>query len=163
MMTMNEEHTPLIRALLACEIAGVAMDAGMVNDSELTHEDFSLQGELSEGVSLCIAHDADERSFTVGSAVTPSPADLHHIALLALSLNLPAPASDRFALDLESSSVMFARTLSEEGLELAELAVALRTAAEVGMSLQAGELPEILAENEQPAAEFGVDAGGTRL
>ncbi len=155
-----DESSPLIQVLLACDIAGVGLDPSYATDADLPQRDFELESALSDSVTLQIAHDDDTDILTVSSIARLAPQDLQRGALLALSLNHPAPHSDRFSLDLASSSVMFARLLPAKQLDLADLAWTVRTATEVALALARVEFPEILVASgetsDSDVAESGV-------
>lgn len=145
-------HSPLMQALLACDIVGIELDVGEQAVSAVPHEDFVLNSVLSDEVTISIVHEIQDGTFRVQSMARLTETDLPQGAVLALSLNHVARAEDRFSLDPETQSLVFTRTLAVDGLDLSELAFAVRCAVEVAVSLVNGELPEILLEDSPPAA-----------
>ena len=159
---MSKNTSPLISALLACDIAGVGLDLQEEQDLADGLQDFVLESEISGGVLLSVAFDAERREFLVESSSKPSEEDFSHATTLALSLNHPAADSDRFALNLESSAIIFTRRLESAEIELEELAWAIRTATEVGLSLAEAQFPEILTEDDPSESMFGATDGMVR-
>lgn len=159
---MSKNTSPLINALLACDIAGVGLDLQEEQDLADGDQDFVLESEISGGVLLSVAFDAERLEFLVQSSSKPSEEDFSRATTLALSLNHPAADSDRFALNLESSAIIFTRRLRSADIELAELAWAVRTATEVGLALVDAQFPEILAEYEPSESMFGATDGMVR-
>ena len=145
---MTENPSPLINALLACEIAGVGLDLQDDQGPADGQQDFLLESKISDRVTLSVAFDAERLEFILQSSSKPSEDEFSRATTLALSLNHPAAESDRFALDLESSAITFTRRLRSSDIELAELAFAVRSATEVGLALAEAQFPEILTEGE---------------
>ena len=161
-MTAMNNTQALLQALLACEIAGVGLDVGKDVDPQAIPDVFVLDSPLSDVVMLRIEHDPEEGGFAVSSIAMPPAKDLQRAALLALGLNHPASASDRFSLDLVESTITFKRRVATAGSDLADLALAIRTATEVGLAISRCEFPEILAEAAQPVSAFGNDPSVVR-
>lgn len=161
-----KENSALLNALLACEIAGVGLnppeDLARTEALDGPPDSFVLESELSERVTLRIEFEAEHLEFRVKSSVTPPEGELTRAITLALSLNQPAADSDRFALDLESSTITFTRRLADAETELAELAFAVRTATEVGLALSEAQFPEILTETGGSGIEFASGEGVVR-
>lgn len=152
----------LVKTLLACEIAEVELDLNEELGLTQFPGDFVIEANLSERLTLSIEFDAESCEFLVKSSTKPSQDDLSLAITLALSLNHPAVDSDRFSLDLETSSIIFTRRLIESDMDLADLAFAVRTAIEVGIALSRAELPGILSELQMSGASLSDREGMVR-
>lgn len=159
---MIENSSPLINALLACEIAGVGLGLQAEQGPTDAQQDFLLETTISDRVTLSVAFDAERLEFLVQSSSKPSEDEFSHATVLALSLNHPAAESDRFALDLEASAITFTRRLKSNDIELAEFAFAVHTATEVGLALAEARFPEILTEDKPSESVIGATEGIVR-
>ena len=65
---MSAEPTPLVTAMLACEIADVGFDpASFDGENDLPHGGFLLESELAPGLTLGIEHREADAAFIVRS------------------------------------------------------------------------------------------------
>lgn len=142
--------SPLMQALLACDIASIELEIGDEALDEWPLEDFVLRSVLSEAVSLTIEHDSQEGVFRVRSAALLDELDRPQGAILALSLNHAGRDGDRFSMTPSDQALHFTRTLRVVGLDLEEFAFALYTAMDVALALLKLELPETLLEESAP-------------
>ena len=156
---MSAEHTPLVTAMLACEIADVGFDpASFDGADELPHGGFLLEGEPASGLKISIEHREADAAFIVRSDAEVNAGRLADVMRIALQLNHVAADTDLFSVDPSSSAIVFTRRLQAGAADLADLAFAVRTATEVGLSLARCEVPGILLDaTEDAASEFTSD------
>lgn len=156
---MSAEPTPLVTAMLACEIADVGFDpASFDGENDLPHGGFLLESELAPGLTLGIEHREADAAFIVRSDTEVKADRLSDAMRIALQLNHVAADMDLFSVDPMSSAIVFTRRLPAGEVDLSELAFAVRTAAEVGLSLARCEVPGILLEaTEDAMSEFTSD------
>ncbi len=160
----NGGHSPLIEALLACEIAGVGFDPASGGLDEEPEGAFLVESELRPGLSLSIEYREEPASFVVRSDTAIEGESLFDVMRTALQLNHVAPETDLFSVDPSSSCIVFVRRLPAERLDLADLALAVRAAVEAGLSLACGEVPGILLPplermSPDPSSEIGIIRG----
>jgi hypothetical protein len=156
---MTAEHTPLVTALLACEIADVGFDpASFAAEGDPPQFGFLLESELAPGLTLSIEHREAKPGFIIRSDSEVSAGRLDDAMRIALQLNHVAADTDLFSVDPVSSAIVFSRRLYADQVDLHELAFAVRTATEVGLSLARCEVPGILLNAAQDAvSEFTSD------
>lgn len=152
-------ETPLITALLACDIAGVGFDPNLGgSDAEPPQAGFLIESELAPGLTLSIEHHEATAAFIIRSDAAVEAGRRPEAMRIALQLNHVAAGTDLFSVDPLSSAFIFRRRLPLEDLDLTDLALAVRTATEVGLSLARCEIPGILFEATQEAvSEFTSD------
>ena len=149
-------ETPLITALLACDIAGVGFDPNLGgSDAEPPQAGFLIESELAPGLTLSIEHHEATAAFIIRSDAAVEAGRRPEAMRIALQLNHVAEDTDLFAVDPLSSALVFTRRLPVADLELSDLAMAIRTATEVALSLKRCEVPGILFAAAQDAiSEF---------
>jgi hypothetical protein len=152
-------ETPLITALLACDIAGVGFDPNFGgSEAETPQAGFLIESELTPSVTLSIEHLDASAAFIVRSDAAVEAGRRPEAMRIALQLNHVAAETDLFSVNPLSSALIFTRRLPLEKLDLTDLALAVRTATEVGLSLSRCEIPGILFEAAQEAvSEFTSD------
>jgi hypothetical protein len=156
---MNSETSPLIKVLLALDIAGLGIDPAFAgSDPDTPASGFLIESEIAPGVTLSVEHDEASGDFVVRSDAVVDAGRRGEAMRIALQLNHVAADTDLFSVNPLSSALVFKRRLPASDQEIATIALAARAAAETGLSLARCEIPGILLEAAAEAvSEFTSD------